>query len=75
MHNSHVTTKRYQGECASNVEVRASGHTISADRWLRLCRERGPTFTADELDRIDELKQSDEPEVLRNRWQQSEDGV
>jgi hypothetical protein len=28
---------------------------------LSLCRERGPTFSTEGLDRIDELKRSDEP--------------
>jgi hypothetical protein len=55
--------KRYEGESFSDVVLRATWPelAVSAGELLSLCRERGPTFTAGELDGIDELKRSDKP--------------
>ncbi len=55
--------KSYEGESFSDVVLRATWpeYTVRASDWLRLCRERGPTFSSDELDRIDELKRADAP--------------
>jgi hypothetical protein len=55
--------KRYEGESFSDVVLRATWteYAVRAGDWLRVCRERGPTFSRDGLDRIDELKLSNEP--------------
>jgi hypothetical protein len=55
--------KRYENESFSDVVLRATWpeSTVNAGDWLSLCRESGPTFTTQELDRIDELKRSDNP--------------
>jgi predicted CopG family antitoxin len=55
--------KRHEGESFSDVVLRATWPElpIRAGEWLSICRERGPTFRLEELDRIDELKRSDQP--------------
>lgn len=60
--------KRYEGESFSDVVLRATWpeYTVRSADWLRACRERGPTFTSDGLDRIDELKRSDE--TPEDKW-------
>jgi predicted CopG family antitoxin len=62
-YNRLKAAKRYEGESFSDVVLRATWpeYTIQAGEWLRLCRERGPTFSSDELDGIEELKRADEP--------------
>jgi hypothetical protein len=63
--------KRYENESFSDVVLRAMwpDQAISAGEWLTLCRERGPAFGAKELDRIEELKRSDQPPV--DKWSKS----
>ena len=60
--------KTYEGESFSDVVLRATwpDQTVTAGDWPRLCRQRGPMFSAEELDRIEELKRSDEPP--ENKW-------
>jgi len=55
--------KIYPGESFSEVVLRASWpeYTVTAEELVTRCRERGPTFSLDELDRIDDLKRRDEP--------------
>jgi hypothetical protein len=60
--------KRYDGESFSEVVLRATWpeYAVRAGDWLRRCRERGPTFSSDRLDDIDDLKRSDEPP--KDKW-------
>lgn len=55
--------KAYPDESFSEVVMRAfwPETTVTAEELVKLCRERGPTFSLEELDRIDDLKQRDEP--------------
>jgi len=55
--------KRSPDESFSDVVMRASWpeYAATAREWLSLCRERGPVFDTEALDRIEELKKSDEP--------------
>ncbi len=55
--------KAYPDESFSEVVMRARWPetTVTAAELITMCRERGPTFGLDELDRIDDLKQMDEP--------------
>jgi hypothetical protein len=63
--------KRYESESFSDVVLRATWpeQAITAGEWLSRCRERGPTFLVEELDKIDELKESDRPPV--DKWTRS----
>ncbi len=60
--------KRYPSESFSEVVLRATWpeQTIIASDLLDLCRERGPTFGEEELDRMERLKQSDASP--RDKW-------
>jgi len=55
--------RRFPGESFSEVVLRASWpeYTTTAREWLSLCRERGPVFATNELERIDRLKSTDKP--------------
>ena len=55
--------KAYPDESFSEVVLRARWPetTLTAAELVTMCRERGPTFSLEELDRIDDLKQGDEP--------------
>jgi predicted CopG family antitoxin len=55
--------RRYRDESFSDVVLRATWpeQAVRGGEWLAVCRERGPTFGDEELDRIDELKRSDQP--------------
>ena len=58
-----MIAKIYPGESFSEVVLRAScpEYTVTAEELVTMCRERGPTFGLDELDRIDDLKEREEP--------------
>ena len=55
--------RRYPGESFSEVVLRATWpeETVTAGELLRLCRERGALLSPEMLDRIERLKESDEP--------------
>ena len=55
--------KAYPNESFSEVVLRARWpeYTVTAEEFVSMCRERGPTFSVEGLDRIDDLKQRDEP--------------
>lgn len=55
--------KAYPGESFSEVVLRASWpeYTVTGEELTMMCRERGPTLSLEALDRIDDLKQRDEP--------------
>lgn len=55
--------KAYPGESFSDVILRAHWpeYTITGAELRMLCHERGPTFSTEALDRIDRLKEMDEP--------------
>ena len=55
--------KKYASESFSEVVMRASWpeYSVTAEELVTMCRERGPTFGIEALDRIDDLKESDEP--------------
>jgi hypothetical protein len=55
--------RRFPGESFSEVVLRASWpeSTTTAGEWLSLCRERGPAFSTEEIDRLERLKSADEP--------------
>ena len=57
------SAKTYPGESFSEVVMRARWpeYTVTGNELIAICRERGPTFTSDALDRIDALKGSQEP--------------
>jgi hypothetical protein len=55
--------RRTPTESFSDVVMRAtwSDEPLSAGSYLALLRERGPLYTADELDRVDEVSATDAP--------------
>ncbi len=53
--------KAYPDESFSEMRARWPETTVTAAELVTMCRERGPTFGLDELERIDDLKQRDEP--------------
>ena len=55
--------KAYPSESFSQVVMRAQWpeYTITGAELKMMCRERGPTFGTEALDRIDGLKEKDEP--------------
>ena len=61
--------RRYPDESFSQVVLRARWpeQTVTAAELLRLCDERGASFTEDELDRIELLKERDAPG--EDKWQ------
>ena len=60
--------RRDPSESFSQVIMRARWDTelVTAGEYLRLVRERGPVFGADELARIEEAKRTDGPP--RDKW-------
>jgi hypothetical protein len=61
--------RRYPDESFSQVILRAKWpeDTVSGAELLARCRELGAFYTADELDRIEELKAADAPP--EDKWQ------
>ncbi len=61
--------RRYPDESFSQVVLRARWpeETVTAAELLQLSEERGASFTDDELDRIEELKEGDGP--AEDKWQ------
>lgn len=57
------SARRYASESFSQVILRARWpeETITGGKLLRRCREKGAHFSEAELDRIEDLKQSDAP--------------
>jgi hypothetical protein len=57
------SARRYPDESFSEVVLRATWpeETVSAGEFLRQCRERGALLSPEMLDRIERLKESDEP--------------
>lgn len=55
--------RSYAGESFSEVVLRATwpGETVTAQDLLRICREREPLLTEKMLERVENLKQADEP--------------
>ena len=55
--------KEGPGESFSEVVMRASWDNlpVTAGEFLRLVRERGPSYGTEQLDYLDELKASDAP--------------
>lgn len=55
--------RRHPAESFSDVVMRATwpGASYSAGEYLRRVRERGPVFTAGELDRLDAAQLADRP--------------
>jgi predicted CopG family antitoxin len=55
--------RRFPDESFSEVILRATWpeQTLTGGELLQRCRERGPFFTEEELDRVAELKGSDRP--------------
>jgi hypothetical protein len=60
--------KRSPGESFSDVVMRAEwpDQELSAGAFLRLVRERGPTYTPDELDQVDAANAADQPPA--DKW-------
>jgi len=60
--------KAYPGETFSEVVMRACwpATTMTAEELVAMCHERGPTFSLEELDRFDDLKQRDESP--KDKW-------
>jgi predicted CopG family antitoxin len=61
--------RRYPDESFSQVVLRARWpeETVTAAELLQLCDERGASFTDDELDRVEELKEDDV--TAEDKWQ------
>jgi len=55
--------RRYAGESFSNVVMRAhwDDEAVTAAEYLRIVRERGPLYTAEELERVEDVKAADRP--------------
>jgi predicted CopG family antitoxin len=55
--------RRYPAESFSEVVLRATwaDTTTTAAEFLSMCRERGPLFTMEELDRVEAMKKKDTP--------------
>ncbi len=61
--------RRHPGESFSEVVMRArwEEEVVTAGDYLRLVRERGPSYSTDELDRLEAFKESDLPP--HDKWQ------
>lgn len=68
-YNKLRSARRYPGESFSEIVLRASWpeETITAGEFLELCRERGPVYTTEMLERVDRLKEDDEP--AEDKWE------
>jgi hypothetical protein len=60
--------RRTPSESFSDVVMRAvwPDEALTAGAYLRLVRERGPIFTTDELDRVEQAKRDDRPPA--DKW-------
>jgi predicted CopG family antitoxin len=60
--------RRHASESFSDVVMRASWERepVTAGDYLRLVRERGPSYSPAELDQIEELNSADSPP--RDKW-------
>jgi predicted CopG family antitoxin len=61
--------RRHPGESFSEVVMRArwDEEVVTAGDYLRLVRERGPSYSTEELERLEALKRSDLPP--HDKWQ------
>ena len=68
-YNKLKSAKRYPGESFSEIVLRATWpeETITAGELLELCRERGPIYTTEMVERVQGLKEDDEPP--EDKWQ------
>ena len=68
-YNKLKSAKRYPGESFSEIVLRASWpeETITAGELLALCRERGPIYTTEMVERVDRLKGDDKPP--EDKWE------
>lgn len=64
-----LRAKRSPRESFSDVVMRAhwDEEVVTAGEYLRLVRERGPTYKSDELDRVEQVKKADTPPS--DKWQ------
>jgi predicted CopG family antitoxin len=58
-----AAARRYPGESFSEVVLRANWpeETVTARELLEICRERGPTYSSEMLERVERMKKVDEP--------------
>jgi predicted CopG family antitoxin len=58
-----AAARRYPGESFSEVVLRASWpeETVTGRELLEICRERGPIYSSEMLERVERLKKADEP--------------
>ena len=63
--------RRRPNESFSSVVMRArwADEPVEAAEYVRMVRERGPLYSADELKAVEEAKESDSPPS--NKWQTS----
>lgn len=63
--------RRRPNESFSSVVMRArwSDETVLAEQYLRMVRERGPLYSAYELEKVEEAKAADVPP--EDKWQKS----
>jgi predicted CopG family antitoxin len=61
--NKLAAARRYPGESFSEVVLRAiwPEETVTAGELLEICRKRGPLFDSETLERVERLKEVDEP--------------
>jgi predicted CopG family antitoxin len=62
-YNKLTAARRYPGESFSDVVLRAiwPEETVTAGGLLEICRKRGPLFDLETLERVERLKEVDEP--------------
>jgi predicted CopG family antitoxin len=68
-YNKLKSARRYPGESFSEIVLRASWpeETVTAGEFLELCRERGPVYTTEMVERVEKLKEDDEP--AEDKWE------
>jgi hypothetical protein len=68
-YNKLKSARRYPGESFSEIVLRASWpeETVTAGELLELCRERGPVYTTEMVERVVKLKKEDEP--AEDKWE------
>ena len=68
-YNKLRSARRYPDESFSEVVLRASWpeETITARELLELCRERGPVYTTEMVERVETLNKDDEP--AEDKWE------
>jgi hypothetical protein len=64
-----LRAKRSSRESFSDVVMRArwDDEAVTASEYVRLVRERGPAYTPDELDRVEQVKAADT--APSDKWQ------